>query len=388
MSLPTASKVERVMACPASHALPQVETEPGDYARDGQERHAALAARITCTTRQEWSESTQRWLDGIDDDVIAHLRSAGVEVAYAHDVLWSETRVIGEDIGRAYGDLRPTEIAGSADYVVSGPDYLCVVDLKTGRGEVTTPERNAQLATLALMAAQARAWTGPVAVELLLAPEGMTPRRVMAELSPERLEAHAADLVVMHSRIYEARADVEAGRPVRHVATGSHCAYCPAQGACPERQGIVAAAARSPATFRENWRGMVEKRDGLAFVVAARDALQAEADAIDDALRVAARGGDLVIDGGTLGWRTYEREVVDAAVAWPVLVEVLGPDAAREAVSLDTSKAGVERGVAAALKAGVLTGKKKDAAASMLTKLREAGAMEVKSIEKFEEHKR
>ena len=133
---------------------------------------------------------------------------------------------------------------------------------------------------------------------------------------------------------------------------------------------------------------MVETRDGLAFVVAARDALQAEADAIDDALREEARGGDLVVDGGTLGWRTYERESIDAAVAWPVLVEVLGPDAAREAVSLDTSKAGVERGVAAALKAGVLTGKKKDAAASTLAKLREAGAMEVKSIEKFEEHKR
>lgn len=387
MSLPTASKIERVMACPASHVLPRIEAT-SEYAASGQERHAALAARVTCTTRQEWSEATQRWLDGIDDDVIAHLRSAGVEVAYAHDVLWDETRVIGEDIGRAYGELRPTEIAGSADYVVSGPDYLCVVDLKTGRGEVTPPERNAQLATLALMAAQAQAWKGPVAVELLLAPEGMTPRRVMAELSPADLARHAADLVVMHGRIYEARADVEAGRTPRHVVTGSHCRYCPAQASCPERSALATQATEKPMLFRLGWQSLLAVGDA-EMVLAARDALRAEADAIDQALREAAKSGPVVAGDVVCEWRTVERETIDAAKAWAVLSEAYGPDAARAAMTLETSKAGVERGVTAAIAAGALVvGKKKDVVAAALASLRAAGAMTKKSTERYEEHKR
>lgn len=390
MSLPTASKIERVMACPASHALPQVETEPGDEAVKGTLRHAALAWRIVGSeaTPEAVDDETMRWLEGLTEEDIESLRGAHVEMAYAWDVLWGEARIIGRNIGRAYGELRPTEIAGSADYVLKGFGHLRVVDLKTGRGEVTGPSENRQLLTLALMAARADGWDGPVSVELLLAPDGGSVRWQSADVSPARLAQHEADLVVMHSRIYEARADVEAGRTPRHVATGSHCTYCPAQASCPERQAMVTQAAEKPMTFRLGWEALLMSGQA-APVVAARDALQAEADAIDDALRAAARKGDLDTGGGTtLGWRTYEREVIDASKAWPVLVETLGQDAAREAVSLDTSKAGVERGVSAALKAGVLTGKKKDAAASMLTRLREAGAMAVKQVEKFEEHKR
>ena len=74
-------------------------------------------------------------------------------------------------------------------------------------------------------------------------------------------------------------------------------------------------------------------------------------------------------------------------MALPEFNATLGAEAAREAVSLDTSKAAIERGVAAALKAGTVTGKKKDVVAALLARLREAGAMKVVQIEKFEEHK-
>jgi hypothetical protein len=81
-----------------------------------------------------------------------------------------------------------------------------------------------------------------------------------------------------------------------------------------------------------------------------------------------------------------EREVIDAEAAWLVLAERLGPDGARAAMTLETSKAGVERGVRAAKKAGVMAGTIRVNVGSVMVALHEAGAVTTKTTERYEAH--
>jgi len=88
-------------------------------------------------------------------------------------------------------------------------------------------------------------------------------------------------------------------------------------------------------------------------------------------------------DGRVWGPVTSEREVIDADRAWPVLAKLYGPELAREAMSLDTSKAGVER-LAKAAKAS-RGGTIKALSSEALEALRAAGAVTTKQTTRFEE---
>jgi hypothetical protein len=382
--LPTMSKVERVLACPASHALPQTYDPPSVYADAGNERHAAAADHLAVGVIPSKPE-VAAWLDGVSE-ALEELRGARIEVAYALDVLWSEARVIGYNIGRQYGARSATEIVGSADYVSVEPNRLAVVDLKTGHGEVTPPAENGQLLTLGLAASLAHRHSGPVELALLLAPGGMMPRWQRATVSQDRLQAHGEALARMHVAIDEARADVDAGRAPRHLAQGDHCRYCPAKAACPARIALARGTLESPVEQAAGWRAMMaagKRAEVYRLWRAARDVLGE----VGDALHASAAETPIDLgDGEVFGRREVTRTAIDAEAAWPLLAESFGSSVARAAMTLDTSKAGVARAAQALWEqrkaAGVKSTKKATEAEVMAVV---APAMTTKKSERFEQ---
>lgn len=385
MTLPTMSKIERVLACPASHALPQTYDAPSVYAQDGNDRHAALAAHVSGQTLPVLP-GVSGWLESVVEAVGNELRGARVEVALAYDVLWGSGRIVGENIGRAYGQTGPTEIVGSADYLRHDNGELWVVDLKTGRAEVTAPHENAQLLTLAVAARAALGMRGGARLSLLLAPEGSAPRWRHAEVTGGELTVHEERLAEMATHLDEARSDLGAGHAPRHLAQGEHCRYCPAKAACPARASLAQGTLEAPVEQAQGWRAMLaagKRAEVYRLWRTARDVLGE----VGDALHASAAEAPIELGGGEVfGRREVTRTVVDADVAWPLLAEAYGSTVARAAMSLDTSKAGISR--AAALlweqrKAAGVKATKKATEAEMMAAV--APAMTTKRGERFEQ---
>lgn len=386
--LPTASKHQRALTCPASEALPHEPQPETEAAREGTRKHELLARALRDATKPE--ERTP-WLD----DVEALARSEGLhiypqEVALGYRVAFDQARFIGFDIGRNYGNIAPDEVVGSADYVSPHEGLVSVVDLKTGRGEVEPPANNYQLLTLALAASRLWSTTKGAQLGILKAPEGQEPRLVWATVPQEALEQHAQRLATWFAAYREALADVAAGKPPRHVVTSSHCRYCPARGACPAQSATLTqvAAPETRPTFRESWRAALARGDA-ATVWAIRQTLRGEVEALDDALREAAKAGPLDIgEGRTYGWRTVERASIDAEKAWDTLANTYGLEVARAAMTLETSKAGVERAMRLAVERAKAEGRKltlKAAVSLAMDELKAAGAVETKTTERCEE---
>lgn len=383
--MPSASSVGRALACPASHILPR-EDRGGRAADDGTARHEALAAYLE-HGRVPAESSLAAWVQGLDEaGVLEPLRGAESEVAMARDVVWGGGRLIGRHVGREYGDVSPSEVVGSADYLRFDGQTVEVVDLKTGRGEVPPAQSNQQLLTLALLARSVYGGRA-VRVGLLLAPEGGTPRWDWADIDDATLAGHHEKLVGLYQRLAVGREQHRQGKPL-DVQPGTHCRYCPARGACPAQQSLAKQAAATPETFRATWQASLAAGEA-APVYRALLALRSEADAIEEAMREAARQGPLDVgDGRQYGWRVVQRESIDAEAAWTVLGERYGVDVARQAMTLATSKAGIERALRPVVEARKASGEKvtlKRAAEEALGALREAGAVQQQSNERCEE---
>jgi len=118
----------------------------------------------------------------------------------------------------------------------------------------------------------------------------------------------------------------------------------------------------------------------------AMKALRAEADEMERVLRAMARTAPVDVgDGRSLILRTVERESIDAAQAWPVLASLLGDEGARAAVTMEASKASVERGVKVAKAAGALKGTIKSGVEQVMEAVRQSGAVTTKTSERYEE---
>lgn len=235
----TASARERIQHCPASASLAQINVAT-EWADTGNAGHDAVAAFVTqqregmsldaslVNVAAEWQplcESLAKYA--------VHLRP---ELAFAFDVVSGKARVLGENIGRNY-KLDGFEIAGTADLAGVINDEAIIVDLKTGHGAVTHPERNPQLAMLAVMAA--RAWGCDRArVAILTCHEGEEPRWAWHELEMWDLDAAALELLDEYHRVCRAREVIEGGN-VPSVNEGAWCKYCPAVPVCPAKTALI-----------------------------------------------------------------------------------------------------------------------------------------------------
>ena len=131
--LPSASKLESALLCPASSLLPRNRKEPGAAAKRGKLIHAVIAADLRGWERPPIGRYKIAYdmsallnylaIDQHEDGVYA-------ELAMTWDPSTRSTTVHGENIGREYPEC--DGLHGTADIVVVRPHAL-VVDVKTGQ---------------------------------------------------------------------------------------------------------------------------------------------------------------------------------------------------------------------------------------------------------------
>jgi hypothetical protein len=212
----TFSKLELVDRCPGSITLPWID-EPNEYSDAGNARHEADEADIQAGIIPE-----------VYDQAFPGLNWRS-EVSYAYDTSDGTARELGVGIKRAYGDLRPFEIAGTLDVEGRRPGVLVVIDRKSYEA-VTPPAQNLQVRSCALAAARARP-ADRVVVGINHELTGLQ----TAELDPVfDLDVIAHDVRALLVRSAATRAAARAGQPVE-FRTGRWCRWCPAFHSCPEQ---------------------------------------------------------------------------------------------------------------------------------------------------------
>lgn len=395
-NLPSASKLQLAMTCAASQSLGIVDTawESGEA---GKAKHAALAWRVmgaeACPA--EVDAATMAWLDALDEETLAPLKGCRDEPSYALDVATGKARLLGYRLERAYGEAKPGEMFGSADYVRTGGDEVLVVDLKTGMSDVPHPSRNAQLRFLALAAASAHG-VSRARVGILHAPEGRAHWWSWASFDAFDLATIAAELRTLVERIGYARNDVAAGK-TPHLTVGEHCAHCPARFGCPARVAMAKRLAGEPEAVVMDLKALLTP-ETAALAYSRWRAAKKAIDEVGGALHALAKETPIALgDGRVWGPVESEREEIDAEQAWLVLSEKYGGEVARAAMSLKTSKAGIERAAKALRESmrgaterprGVPEGKvtQKALAEDALAALRAAGCVTTKTVTEYEEH--
>lgn len=380
--LPTASRLQLALACSGSQALGQVDTAWA-AGEAGNEKHRALDAIVSGGDPGEVSGVTKDWLMGLDDADLAQLLGLQPEVTLTWDHQRDAGRVLGQRLERAYSMAGAAEYVGTADYLRVAGGVATVVDLKTGQGDVPAPARNAQLRMLALAACRAHG-VSSARVGILHAPEGRTAWWTWADVDAFELEVIAGELRRLAERIGWARqADAKGRTP--YLVLGEHCTYCPARFACPARTAM--ARALTSETLAEDWKRGLDDDATAAATLARWKAAQKVLAEVGAALHARAKERPIALGNGEVwGPRTTTREVIDAEKAWMPLASLLGDAGARAAMTLDTSRAGIERGVKAAKAAGVVVGSVKATVDQALGIIRAAGAVERKERVEYEAH--
>lgn len=268
----TSSRLELARRCVGAFTLPHTDERTVE-ADAGNERHAdderaINRGDIPDALAEAWPGYTWR-----------------AEVAYAYNVATGEARELGAGIHRAYPELGPFWVYGTADAVGRGPAGELAVADKKGYDAVTRAAHNPQLRFLALAAARTY---GVDDVDIAITHE-------VRSIDRARMEAFDLDEEALLTKqtyfdVAQAQHDARNGLPVA-FATGRHCRWCPAFGACPEQRKLVALVRTEAASaqveqlipFRDDataadmyalWKrlGMLHKRLGAALHARASEA--------------------------------------------------------------------------------------------------------------------
>lgn len=215
MIRPSASSVERLLACPGSAHLPQHDYS-NQWADQGDDRHedAEIAALLGGVEDLPWQ--VRKLIE--PGDVLA------TECAMAYDCSDDTARALGHISWRDYRDLRPFEIPMTIDLIIYGERRIVVVDYK-GYKTVTTAVENKQLATGALAVARASG-RDEITVAIVYLGASWRPADV-AVLSVFDLDTHSAVLRGMMTS------------SDRSLHTGPWCEYCHAFTSCPEQKQLA-----------------------------------------------------------------------------------------------------------------------------------------------------
>lgn len=341
MKKPSASTLERALACPASHVLPQspsdsvaaqVGTDVHRFLQQCLEvgRDAALAAA---------PEDLVPALEALDLSELPLDRSDfAAEVMLGYDVIAGTARELGRGAGRSYpDDLLPSEMVGTADVLGLTADRVLVFDYKTGRAGMGRPETSAQLAFLALAACRAYGRSAAT-VGLVHVPLEGEPSWRVAELGPADLEAFAGSLEQLLVRL-RTEEELAAGTGVT-PRRGPHCDYCPAFHACPAQVSLARAAlGAEPLSLvpldAEHAAELYDRIQAFKIVVKR----------VESAIYAIAAREDVALgEGRYLGLRRIPgRETLDADVTFAVVGDILGDLAAFAATRRTTTKKLVEQ---------------------------------------------
>lgn len=336
----SASSLHRAEKCPASASLP------------GFKRLTAAAERGTEMHAEKEAEAPK-----------------GAEVAYALNVETGAVRHLGNGKKREYGELAPTEIAGTLDRETVEADRVVVRDYKSGFGaNVPAPASNLQLGFQAVCSTTFH---------------GKDSARVELEFLDKNLvfsaDLDAFDLAGFRDRIKAIWHAATKRHPA--VVTGDHCQYCPCIANCPaylqlaqtvaggDLSSVLPVAPLTVETVAKGWQNVKALRRLIAEV--------------DGAYRGFAALWPVPLgDGKFLGERMKSKEELDGQVTRQVLRDLHGEKVADAACEISTSKAAVERALATVAAKGQKAGMMRTA----LKAIEESNGISVRKTMTVEEY--
>lgn len=382
MTLPTASALDRVLNCPASHALPQVRQQ-SDAADYGTAVHQFIVTAREKGRDAALSEVSDAARDLCEQLPLDELPTGGrLELAYAYNYQTRQARILGEGKSRDYSDVTPEEFCGTAD-LIGGKDGRGVVwDWKSGRN-AGDPKTAGQLLLAALALVSIDDEMQEVEVAFCYLRDDGTYFVDRATVDRFDLAAFAEKLKDLPRRIAIERDKIENGRQP-DVSNGPWCRFCPAVAACPAKVALAKHFGAELLTIRDRITAMSPVERGKVY----DKALQYK-DILDEVLagiKESARIDPVELPDGRV-LREVEWKVptkVDADVAEEVLTELHGERVAKEAVTVEksTTLTAIEGALRKVAQPGKLAGLKKQAIERVRQRggLKEGTALQVRII--------
>lgn len=373
----TASKVEQAMLCEASVVLP-AQLRTGQRAENGTAIHAFLARALTVGKERaleevpldkhaEYERIDLSWIDVANPEI---------EPAYVYDSATDTAIKIGNNVGRAYGNLATSQIAGSADVVFrpATGDMIVVIDFKTGSTEQASAADHWQLKTLCLMAARHAGAASARGIIAQLRRDGSWSFSE-ADFDALELDIVAGEVKQLLSRVHAASERVQSGAQPDVRPSERACRWCECVASCPaavtaaiklSRPSMEHPAAPEISALSSTEAGAVWEQLLLAerFLRHVRAGLEA----------LAAREPLILPDGRRVQPVETTREYVNAAIAYDVLSRSCDSDEMRRAFELKTSATAIKR---------ALNGK----AQAALDAIRQEGGFEQKTTVSIKEVK-
>lgn len=331
--LPTASSLALAAACPASHALPWAREVSGAMSR-GTAVHKFLE-RLPEVGREraleEVPEEHREICAAIDP---AQVPDGAREVAYAWHAVTGEVVPLGAGWNRQYtraivaAGRDPAEpwIYGTADVEAYGPevdDYKVTDNAYDEASLLRRPGEAPQLRFLGLCVGRRSSAGGVTVAHLRVASDGKIWRDA-AHLSRFDLAVVEEELGATVRAVRAAGAQVAAGR-APDVTPGDHCKLCPAAAGCPATTALARQVAR---LVGADARLLGREQAAAAWAFLGR--VEAWAKLLRAEIQRAARCAPIPLpDGQELREVPVEKEFLRGAVAYDVLRERLGEEAAR-----------------------------------------------------------
>lgn len=361
----TGSKVHRVWRCPASAALPQIDSEDDGHEparRRGQAIHRYLERVHQVGEAQALVEATE--LDGKADTELLTLLKAldlealpvhlATEVSFAWNWRTRKARHLGRNLDRQYHAVEyppdyDTEIpctfdlVGEQEFVIEGRQYRrgYIGDYKSGHSALPAPEKFGQLLLGAVCARDAYQLDDCV-VELLYIHRDGTHHRTRRTVDEWDLDLFCDDLADAMDRANHWEEELAAGRGV-DAHEGPHCDHCPAYKQCPAKMALVR---QIPAELvRLEAPGAITVRTAAEVWMALERIEEFTTRAKQEICGMAAHEEIELPDGRVIGLLHTERRVLDGEIAAQVLEERYGRQARDEAVDIKVSMDALRRAV-------------------------------------------
>jgi hypothetical protein len=392
--LPTMSKAALSLACQywLSEHAPRMPWEPSSPAAEHGNAVHSLAEAILEGRQVKCSAEVEPYRAPLTQ-AIESLRAEGwhlaAEVPVAYTPATGAARSLKKGGHRAYGDVKPHELAGTADIVGVKPGAIIVADVKTGRGaKAHEATETQQLRALAV--AFANIYGADFADVALLHVEPN-------DYELDRGTLYAWDLAETADAL-RALAATENPQP----KPGPHCTsqWCPIRTVCPATKAAIAAIdARAEAHFPtgsiaeailvETYEERGEKKSRLVLrdeetAKRARLALKLydeQAKRLREALHNTLRKGAIEVSPGLFyGYVQNSRETVGDLT--PEAVALIREQVGESALTYSSSGDAIER---AAMAQQTRRGEGKRKAAEIKAALRQLGVMRRSEFSKPQE---
>jgi hypothetical protein len=389
--LPSASQLQRALACGLSHALPH-DNEETEHARKGTALHRYLelvAYNSNDSKVVDWRSSGEvpeeyfGDCEAIDLESLPPLVDVQKEVAFEYDFLRDTGRVLGFGINRDYSGCSAEGYPGTADvvgYWPNEPGTLVVLDYKTGFARETPAAKvNWQLKMLALSGY--RSFSSSRKIQKVKVGIVKTLGRTWIDWA----EMDVLDIENAAVVLRKAGPGFLENSTEQSAYVGSQCDYCPAANSCRAHTGFIA-------KFTEfSLQPGAEERFGSSLTKTNAPVVYGRLRAVEKAVwkakqQLAAYAQRHPIDlgeGKFYGQVEDTEEEIDPSLAYGILKAEVGPELLQHGLTIEVTKASVERLARATLPP---KGKLAATARRLLEALRVGGAVKEKKKTSMKEY--